>query len=124
MRLLFGDFAFDPDARDLLRGGQRVELSPKALELLRALLEARPRALSRNQLQDRLWPTTFVAESNLPSLIKEVRTALLSADVHFKAVVRRRDQRTSVLVDERTSGPTPRWCATTRCCCSARKRCR
>jgi DNA-binding winged helix-turn-helix (wHTH) protein len=76
MRLLFGDFAFDTGARDLQRAGRRVELSPKALELLLALLEARPRALSRAEIHDRLWPSTFVSEASLRQLVMELRRAL------------------------------------------------
>jgi DNA-binding winged helix-turn-helix (wHTH) protein len=76
MRLRFGEVAFDADARELVRAGQRVDLSPKALELLLALLEARPRALSRAQIHDRLWPGTFVSEASLRQVVMELRRAL------------------------------------------------
>jgi DNA-binding winged helix-turn-helix (wHTH) protein len=45
--------------------GRPVKLSPKAFELLLALVEARPKALSKSALQDRLWPDTFVVEATL-----------------------------------------------------------
>ena len=76
MSLRFGDVAFDPGARELVRAGRRVELSPKALELLLALLEARPRALSRADIHDRLWPGTFVSEASLRQVVMELRRAL------------------------------------------------
>jgi DNA-binding winged helix-turn-helix (wHTH) protein len=76
MSLHFGDVAFDPDARELTRAGRRVELSPKAMELLLALLEARPRALSRAQIHDRLWSETFVSEASLRQVVMELRWAL------------------------------------------------
>jgi hypothetical protein len=60
----FGDCTFDPEARELLRAARRVDLAPKALELLQALLEARPRALSKAELRDRLWPDTFVSDTS------------------------------------------------------------
>jgi DNA-binding winged helix-turn-helix (wHTH) protein len=72
----FGECAFDPEARELRRSGQRVELAPKALELLQALLEARPRALSKAELRDRLWPDTFVSDTSLAQTVLELRKAL------------------------------------------------
>ena len=67
---------FDAETRQLLRGGVEVHLSPKAFELLRVLVENRPRALSKNELHNHLWPATFVSEASLASLIAEVREAL------------------------------------------------
>jgi DNA-binding winged helix-turn-helix (wHTH) protein len=74
--LLFGGVAFDAGAREVSRAGRRVDLSPKALELLLALVEARPRALSRAALHDRLWPGTFVSEASLRQVVMELRRAL------------------------------------------------
>jgi DNA-binding winged helix-turn-helix (wHTH) protein len=76
MKLQFGEFTLDTDTRQLLHGGAEVHLSPKAFDLLSALLQNRPRALSKSELQEILWPATFVAESNLSSLITELRHAL------------------------------------------------
>jgi Predicted integral membrane protein len=76
MRFRFGECVLDEDSRELLRGGESVHLTPKAFQLMTILLRERPRAVSKNELQDRLWPATFVAESNLPSLIREVRGAI------------------------------------------------
>ncbi len=76
MSLRFGDVGFDPGARALVRAGRPVELSPKALELLLALLEARPRAVSRAEIHDRLWPGTFVSEASLRQVVMELRRAL------------------------------------------------
>jgi DNA-binding winged helix-turn-helix (wHTH) protein len=76
VRLRFGDLTFDPDTRQLLRGLEEIHLSPKAFELLKALIDHRPRALSKHELHQHLWPATFVSEANLASLIAEVRDAL------------------------------------------------
>ena len=72
----FGDFALDTSTRQLLRGGRPAHLSPKAFQLLQTLLEAAPRALSKAELQDRVWPDTFVVEANLQHLIVEIRASL------------------------------------------------
>lgn len=75
-RWTFGDFVLDRDIRQLIRGGVPVSLSPKAFQLLGLLVESYPRALSKTELQDRLWPGTFVVEKNLTNLVSEIREAL------------------------------------------------
>jgi len=72
----FGRFVFDEASRELTSDGQRVDLSPKAFELLAVLLRERPRALSKAELRDRLWPDTFVGETSLPRVVGEARRAL------------------------------------------------
>jgi DNA-binding winged helix-turn-helix (wHTH) protein len=72
----FGEFTFDSGSRLLVLGETRQHLSPKAQQLLQLLLMARPRALSRQDLYDALWPSTFVCETNLASIVNEVRRAL------------------------------------------------
>jgi DNA-binding winged helix-turn-helix (wHTH) protein len=74
--LRFGGWTFDGESRELRGPRGPVHLSPKAFELLTALLESRPRALSKAELHDRLWATTFVSDSSLARLVKEVRKAL------------------------------------------------
>ena len=72
----FGRFVLDCDTRQLLRDGSEVHLSPKAFELLAILLANQPRAVSKTELQERLWPSTFVEETNLAGLVAEIRRAL------------------------------------------------
>jgi len=72
----FGNFTFDCASRLLLRDGVQLHLSPKAQQLLRRLLIARPCAVSREELYDSLWPETFVSETNLAGVVNEVRRAL------------------------------------------------
>jgi DNA-binding winged helix-turn-helix (wHTH) protein len=76
MRIRFGDSTFDSETRELLRRGAPVHLSPKAFRLLQLLIENRPRALSKTDLQERIWPDTFVSEANLASLAAEIREAI------------------------------------------------
>ena len=75
-RLQFGIWTFDGESRALQGPQGTVHLSPKAFALLTVLLESRPRALSKAELHDRLWAETFVSDSNLARLVKEVRQAL------------------------------------------------
>jgi DNA-binding winged helix-turn-helix (wHTH) protein len=76
MRFLFGTCVLDTETRQLARAGEPVHLTPKAFDLLHYLLLARPRVLSKAELQERLWPDTHVVEGNLPNLVTEVRSAL------------------------------------------------
>jgi DNA-binding winged helix-turn-helix (wHTH) protein len=76
MRVRFGPFVLDSEARELLREDVPVPLSPKAFDLLSLLVAHRPKAMSKGDLQDHLWPTTFVVEKNLPNLIGEIRDAI------------------------------------------------
>ena len=46
MQVHFGEFVLDSETRELLRAGRPVHLSPKAFQLLGALVEGRPKALS------------------------------------------------------------------------------
>jgi DNA-binding winged helix-turn-helix (wHTH) protein len=72
----FGPFALDAATRQLLRNGREVSLSPKAFQLFSLLLANRERAMSKQELHESLWPSTFVLETNLASLIAEIRRAL------------------------------------------------
>ena len=87
MSFWFGDFELDQERRQLLRSGEPVPLEPKAYELLSLLLERRPRALSRAQIRDVIWPQTFVSESTLAVVVNGIRHAL-SDDARHPRFVR------------------------------------
>ena len=76
MKVLFGGWTFDLDTRQLRRSGASVHLTTKAFDLLKLLLVARPRVVSKAELQDALWPGVFVSETNLFTLISEIRGAI------------------------------------------------
>ena len=72
----FGDFTLDESRRLVLRGAEPLHLSPKAFQLLSILIQESPKAVSKNDLQERLWPETFVTEGSLAGLVAELRSAL------------------------------------------------
>src|SRR5437868_866955 len=74
--VVFGDCAFDPETRQLRRGTTAVPLSTKAFELLKLLLDARPRIVTKADIQGALWPGVFVSEASLFTLVSEIRTAI------------------------------------------------
>jgi DNA-binding winged helix-turn-helix (wHTH) protein len=76
LRLQFDDLMFDAETRQIWLGGEEVRLSPKAFELLALLIDRRPRAVSKTDIREHLWPGTFVSDSSLPSLVSEIREAI------------------------------------------------
>jgi TolB-like protein/DNA-binding winged helix-turn-helix (wHTH) protein/Flp pilus assembly protein TadD len=76
LRLRFEEWVYDAETRQVLRDGAAVRLTPKAFELLGALLENRPRALAKAEIRDRLWPDTVVTEATLASVVSELRACL------------------------------------------------
>lgn len=69
MRLQFGDCVFDSTAREVRRQGRGVALTPKGFQLLDLLIQHRPNAMSKQDIQNALWPEIFVSEANLPNLV-------------------------------------------------------
>jgi DNA-binding winged helix-turn-helix (wHTH) protein len=76
VRLRFGDCVLDRPARELRRGGVPCRLSPKGLQFLELVLDARPRALTKGEIHEKVWPGTFVSDSSLARLASEVRAAI------------------------------------------------
>lgn len=87
MSIRFGDFELDEGRRQLLRAGEPLRVSAKQFLLLKILVEQRPNAVSKRELYDRLWPSTFVSDVNLPTLIGELRTTL-GDDAHEPRFIR------------------------------------
>ena len=77
MRVRFADFTLDSATRQLLhRGRGEIRLSPKAFDLLAALVGERPRVLAKADLHRLIWPDTYVVDANLNVLVAEIRRAL------------------------------------------------
>ena len=77
MKVRFADFTLDSGTRLLhSRSRGEIRLSPKAFDLLCALVERRPSVVEKSELHAQIWPATFVVEANLNVLIAEIRRAL------------------------------------------------
>ena len=72
----FGPFRMDPVKRLLLRDGEPVSLTPKAFEILLALVENRGEVLVKEELIQSIWPDTVVEEGNLNRNISTLRKVL------------------------------------------------
>jgi DNA-binding winged helix-turn-helix (wHTH) protein len=76
----FADCILDVDARRVVRNGGEVHLSPKAFELLQVLVQNRPRAVSKAELLDRVWPGVFVSDASLAKVVSKIREAIGHCD--------------------------------------------
>src|SRR6185503_8082189 len=72
----FGSFILDTDQRVLFREDKPVPLTPKVFDTLLILVEKKGRIVEKDELMNRLWPDTFVEETNLTFNIKQLRKLL------------------------------------------------
>jgi len=71
-----GDLVFDPRTMRVERDGQRVNLSPTSVRILKVLMRESPRLVSREQLENELWgdllPDSDTLRSHMYNLRKGV----------------------------------------------------
>lgn len=72
-RLIFEDIVMDLDSREVVRGGQRLELTAKEYELLHLFMQNPKRLLTRDLIMDKIWGYDYSGESN----VLEVYIAML-----------------------------------------------
>ena len=76
MRLAFGTFVIDLDQRRVFNGDTELRLQPKAFDLLRLLIEMRPKAVKKDDILTAVWPGVFISENNLATVVRDLRSAL------------------------------------------------
>jgi DNA-binding winged helix-turn-helix (wHTH) protein/tetratricopeptide (TPR) repeat protein/TolB-like protein len=72
----FDAFRVDPVRRLLLRDGEVVPVTPKALSILLILLERAGEVVEKSELIERIWQGAFVTEANLTQNIFSLRKCL------------------------------------------------
>lgn len=72
----FEPFCLDATAKVLLRGGEPVQITRKAVETLLALAENAGQVVPKDELLRAIWPDRVVDEANLTQNIAMVRRAL------------------------------------------------
>jgi DNA-binding winged helix-turn-helix (wHTH) protein/Tfp pilus assembly protein PilF len=72
----FDEFTLEVQERRLLRGAEAVRLSPKAYDVLVALVQQRGRLVTKEELLKCLWPESFVEEGSLNVYVSALRKAL------------------------------------------------
>ena len=83
----FLDCEIDLAARELFRAGARERLEPKVFDLLALLLEHRDRVVTKDEIQDALWPGVVVTEASLDRTVMKARRAV-GDDARRQAVIR------------------------------------
>lgn len=90
-RWKFGFFRLDTAQRLLFRDGELVPLSRKAIDILVILVENHGQLVEKDDLMRRVWPDSFVEESNLAVHISQLRKTLgeESGDFRIETIPRR-----------------------------------
>jgi DNA-binding winged helix-turn-helix (wHTH) protein/tetratricopeptide (TPR) repeat protein len=83
----FGEFALDAAGRELKKGGQAVDIEPRAFDLLVYLAQNTDRAVDKDELQDAVWPGMIVTETALTRAIMKARKAV-DDDASRQAVIK------------------------------------
>ncbi len=72
----FGPYRFDAEDRLLTRDGVPVRVTPKAADLLLALVESAGHVVSKQDLIRKVWPDSFVEDGSLTFQVNQLRQAL------------------------------------------------
>ena len=62
-RIVAGDLELDQSSHTLTRGGEAVEMKPRAFDLLALLMANRGRVFTRDQILERLWGIDFIGDA-------------------------------------------------------------
>ena len=72
----FAEFELIPSERQLRRRGKPVALPPKTFDALLILVRNAERLVRRDELIERLWPDTYVTDTNLTNTIVALRKVI------------------------------------------------
>jgi len=72
----FEDFRLDAATRLLYHCGEQIDLTPKAVETLIALIESHGEVIGKDDLMQKIWADTIVEESNLAQYLYVLRKTL------------------------------------------------
>lgn len=71
-----GDLAVDLDARRVTRSGEELQLGRLSFDLLEALIQAAPAALSSDDIVQRVWSGDIVSDETVKQRVSLLRRAL------------------------------------------------
>ncbi|XID92765.1 winged-helix domain-containing protein [Paenibacillaceae bacterium WGS1546] len=77
LRLIFKDIVLDPQRMTVARGGARIDLTKTEYDLLRCLLAADGKVMTRQELMNEVWGETYFGGSNAVDVhIRSLRSKL------------------------------------------------
>jgi DNA-binding winged helix-turn-helix (wHTH) protein len=106
----FSTFEVDLQTGELRKAGVKLKLTGQPFQILAILLERPGEVVTREELQKRLWPDTFVdVDHNLNTAINKIREALgdEAESPRFVETLPRRGYRFITAVDGAGSGAKP-----------------
>lgn len=114
-QLAFGPFRIDRHSAVLSRDGVMVPMSPKLVQVLACLADARGGLVTRELLLERFWPDVIVAENTLTRAIADIRKVLdddAGTPAYIQTMARRGYRfvaavRDEAVVDEAMPGVVP-----------------
>jgi DNA-binding winged helix-turn-helix (wHTH) protein/TolB-like protein len=97
-----GPFRLEPAEHRLTREGSPVSLPPKAFELLVFLVKNQGRLITKDEIMQALWPSSFVEEANLTVSISVLRKVLAEkeSDLRYIETVPKKGYRFTATVKE------------------------
>jgi TolB-like protein/DNA-binding winged helix-turn-helix (wHTH) protein/Flp pilus assembly protein TadD len=105
---LFLSFQLDPENHSLWRGEERLQITPKAFDVLCYMVEKAGNLVTQDELLEALWPETYVNPEVLRKYILEIRRVLgdRAQKPEFIETVTRRGYRfVAPVTDGNTAGP-------------------
>jgi TolB-like protein/DNA-binding winged helix-turn-helix (wHTH) protein len=105
----FHPFQLDPENHCLWRGEERLQITPKAFDVLRYMVEKAGSLVTQEELLEALWPNTFVNPEVLRKYILEIRRVLgdRAENPVFIETVTKRGYRFVAPVTEEPTADTP-----------------
>src|SRR5215813_14383643 len=76
MWYVFGDCTLDTELYVVQRTGLTIPLRLKVFQVLHYLLRHRDRVISKQELQEQVWPDQFVSDAAVEGVVKAVRQAV------------------------------------------------
>lgn len=106
----FDAFSLDPDERQLLRDGERVDLTARYFDALVLLVREHGRLVEKDRFFEEVWGDVVVSDSALTQAIKEIRKQLgddASAPRYVETVPRYGYRFIGAVEDARAERPNP-----------------
>ncbi len=109
MTVTFGPFQADRTAYGVFRGGTRLDLTPKLLDLLFYFLDRPGRLITKEELLDGVWPGANVTDNAMAQAISDLREALGddAGSPTFIRTIARRGYRFVAEVGSASPAPAP-----------------
>ncbi|MDJ0653289.1 MAG: winged helix-turn-helix domain-containing protein [Xanthomonadales bacterium] len=85
-RFQLADITIDPATNRLSRGADSVSVEPRAMQVLRLLLERRGEVVSRREIFDQVWRSADITDDSLNRLVFDLRKAFKALDPEVQAI--------------------------------------